>query len=266
MVMTLRNGDQGQAVRDLQRQLIATGYRLNADGWYGESTESAVRRFQQSHDLVADGLAGPKTLQTLRAGGADPRLMTGADLQRAADLLGVPLACIQAVNAVESRGSGFLDDGRPVILYERHIMYRQLEKAGHAAAAIASRYPDLVNTARGGYAGGSAEYVRLANARRIDDACALEACSWGAFQVMGYHWQALGYASINEFVERMQRNEGDHLEAFCRFVLSEPALIKALRGRKWADFARGYNGAAYRENLYDVKLARAYEQFTRVAA
>ncbi|WP_328515044.1 N-acetylmuramidase domain-containing protein [Ralstonia pseudosolanacearum] len=34
---------------------------------------------------------------------------------------------MRAVNEVESRGSGFLPDGRPVILFERHVMYRQLQ-------------------------------------------------------------------------------------------------------------------------------------------
>ena len=48
----------------------------------------------------------------------------------------------------------------------------------------------------------------------------------------------------------------------CHTYQSGAALLKALQSRKWADFARLYNGPAYKENLYDVKLARAYEQLS----
>ena len=36
------------------------------DGSYGPSTESAVKQFQQAHGLVADGIAGSKTIAALR--------------------------------------------------------------------------------------------------------------------------------------------------------------------------------------------------------
>ncbi len=51
--------------------------------------------------------------------------------------------------------------------------------------------------------------------------------------------------------------------SFVRFVALEDnkALLAALKARKWSAFARGYNGAAYAENLYDVKLARAYAKY-----
>ncbi|WP_321838492.1 N-acetylmuramidase domain-containing protein, partial [Pseudomonas kulmbachensis] len=34
----------------------------------------------------------------------------------------------------------------------------------------------------------------------------------------------------------------------------------ALKARKWAEFARLYNGSDYLRNLYDTKLQRAYER------
>ncbi|MNL61260.1 hypothetical protein D3C87_1851660 [compost metagenome] len=41
-------------------------------------------------------------------------------------------------------------------------------------------------------------------------------------------------------------------------------MHKALLGRKWADFARRYNGPAYKENDYDTKLAKAYDHFAKI--
>ncbi|UXY16732.1 N-acetylmuramidase domain-containing protein [Chitiniphilus purpureus] len=262
----LRLGDTGVEVRELQQQLVRNGWQGKVDGWFGEATELAVRAAQQRYGLVVDGIAGPKTLETLKAGQRPLKLLTLQDLQRASEALGVPLASVQAVNEVESRGKGFLPDGRPVILFERHIMYRQLHAAGRDADALAQRYPAIVNTARGGYAGGATEHMRLGQAISIDADCALASASWGAFQIMGFHWQTLGYGTVQDFVRDMHDSEGHQLQAFVRFILADAALHKALKARKWADFARGYNGPAYKENLYDVKLARAYDRYAKVPA
>ena len=257
----MRKGDIGASVAALQRQLNAVGISIDAGGIYDDATVAAVAAFQKRAVLVADGIVGAKTLAALTSGERNPRLLSEADLVKSADRLGVPVACIKAVNEVESRGHGFLDDNRrPVILYERHVMYARVKAIGLDADALADKYPNIINTKRGGYAGGASEYSRLQAARTIDNACALESCSWGQFQIMGYHWQALDYASIDAFVAEMEKNEAAQLDAFVRFIEADPGLLKALKARKWADFARAYNGPAYKENLYDVKLARAFER------
>jgi len=188
----------------------------------------------------------------------------------AATRLGVELAAILAVNEVESLGAGFLDNSKPKILYERHIMYRQLacprtpedDAAALQAHAddLATSQPNLVNPRAGGYAGGTAEHQRLAHARLIDDTCALESASWGAFQIMGYHAVRLGYSSVQDFAARMAKDENEQFEAFVRFLEADPALLKALKAKKWAVFAKGYNGPDYQRNLYDIKLERAYQR------
>ena len=254
----MRKNDTGAEVRDLQKKL-----GIEVDGLYGDSTEAAVRKFQEQHGLVADGIAGDKTLATLRAGKADPRLLKHADIDAAADALEVDTGCILAVNEVESIGLGFLPDGRPKILFERHIMYKRLKGDDYDADGLAAKYPNLVNQTRGGYAGGSAEHARFRTACGIDQTCAIESASWGLFQIMGFHWQTLGYASAEEFMGAMQRSEADQLDAFVRFVKADPVLHKALKSRKWAEFAKLYNGPAYKENSYDAKLAAA---FTRHAS
>lgn len=263
----MRKDDIGSNVRQLQRLLIDAGFRITADGWFGSETEQALIAFQHRAGIVADGIAGPKTLAALSTRNRDPRLLAEADLEAAAARLGVPVAAIKAVNEVESRGAGFLPDGRPVILYERHIAWRLLADHDQAAAERAAiRYPNLVSRERGGYAGGAAEWSRLATARSvIPSDIALQACSWGQFQIMGYHWQALAYASVDAFVWAMHCSEASQLRAFVLFIESQPGLLKALKSRKWADFARLYNGPAYKANLYDIKLARAFERYSHPA-
>jgi len=60
--VTLRRGASGAAVETLQRAL-----GIDVDGDYGRITEAAVRAFQRAHDLVADGIAGPRTLSAIDA-------------------------------------------------------------------------------------------------------------------------------------------------------------------------------------------------------
>lgn len=266
--MLLNIGDTGLAVRQLQQLLNAAGAnpRLVVDGDFGPATLRAVLAAQARFGLVVDGIAGPKTIDTLQRREKPRWLLGDCDLQRAADKLGVPLAVVKAVNEVESRGEGFLPERRPVILFERHIMHRQLRAAGLDADALALQHPAVVATKRGGYVGGMGEHRRLDQARGIHEPSAIESASWGLFQIMGFHWPRLGYDSAADFEQRMRRSEGEQLDAFVRFVLADPALHKALKARKWATVARLYNGPAYAENLYDVKLSRAYKRHAELLA
>lgn len=59
-------GASGEEVRRIQERLIRWGYLSGeADGIYGPQTEEAVRYFQRSNGLAADGIAGPDTLAAL---------------------------------------------------------------------------------------------------------------------------------------------------------------------------------------------------------
>ena len=62
---TLRNGDTGDAVKQMQVALNALGYSTNgADGKFGTKTGTAVKYFQMAHDLTVSGIADSDT-QTL---------------------------------------------------------------------------------------------------------------------------------------------------------------------------------------------------------
>jgi hypothetical protein len=263
----MRHSETGSHVTQLQQRLKAAGILVSIDGWYGPATETAVKLFQQQAGLVVDGQAGPKTIAALINGKKNALHLSEQDLEKAAAELDVQLAAIKAINAIETKGCGFLDDGRPIILYERHIAFRRLGESGldfPQALALADRYPNLISQKRGGYTGGPAEWSRLASARQALSEwpdIPHEACSWGQFQIMGFHWETLGYSSCAEFVCQMCTTEAAQLDAFVRFIKADPTLHKALKSLKWAEVAKIYNGPAYKDNFYDIKLARAFAEF-----
>jgi len=62
----LQIGDQGADVLTLQNALAAQGFSPGAiDGQFGGGTQAAVIAFQNSEGLLADGIAGPRTLFAL---------------------------------------------------------------------------------------------------------------------------------------------------------------------------------------------------------
>lgn len=257
-------GDRGDDIGRLQVNLNRAGYPVEVTHIFDDATEQAVMALQRAAGLVVDGICGPKTLVALR-GGKQPKYLTDADLVRAADKLGAPLAAVRAVNEVESRGQGFLmPDGRPAILFERHVFWKRLQHHDVDPVEVlkSKGSPAILSQTPGGYQGGAAEYVRLEAAKQIHMLAAYESASWGAFQVMSYHWKHLGYESVLDFICYMQRGEAEHLDAFVRYVIAEPALHAALKAKNWKKFAELYNGPAYKRNLYDVKLAAAYARYS----
>ncbi len=62
---TIRPGDRGENVRQMQRALSHVGYTLVDDGIYGNMTTQTVQLFQARMRLTQDGLAGNRTLSAL---------------------------------------------------------------------------------------------------------------------------------------------------------------------------------------------------------
>lgn len=65
---TLKKGHTGRDVKSLQRLLFSDGYSVGTygdDGDFGACTERAVMKFQSEHNLISDGIVGPKTLRAL---------------------------------------------------------------------------------------------------------------------------------------------------------------------------------------------------------
>lgn len=226
---------------------------------------------QRHVGVPADGIPGPATAaavaKALGLGGFDraaflarfvnrnARAIGHADMVAAAARLDVPVGHLQMVRKVESGGVSFDQSGRPIILPEPHIFYRQTRGAhGRTAFSYPSwgerPYPKSYNE----------RWDMLADMAERDEAAAIESASWGLWQIMGFHWQALGYESAQAFARSMVESEVGHLEALVRF-LEVNQLADELRACRAGDpdscrpFARAYNGPGYAKNKYHIKMA-----------
>jgi hypothetical protein len=187
------------------------------------------------------------------------------DYAETASILGVEEAAVRAVCEVESGGrSGFLPDGRPMILFEGHIFWRELKKRGINPECYKDKYRDVLSPTwdRTSYKGGAAEHDRLRKAASINEEAALCSTSWGMFQIMGFNHKACGYDTVQAYVEGIKAGSNNHLLGFARFLKST-GIGKALKSLDWAAFAEKYNGPAYRQNRYDEKLQHAYLKYKK---
>lgn len=212
-----------------------------------------VADLQTAIGTPADGKWGPASRAALLAHFADPSPMkiSTVEMQAIAERLGCSLKQLAAVAAVESSGDGFDRNGRPKILYERHIFHRLT--GGNFSPASFSR------ANFGGYNEDS--WAKLADAAGRNPDAAFSSCSWGRFQVMGMHWKRLGYASAFALASACIGDEVGHFDLLARFIeangLKDELRRLSSRPEDCAPFARAYNGPEFARFSYDKKLARA---------
>lgn len=276
---TLKHKSQGESVHLLEEVLVKLGYDVFVSNYFGKDTDKAVRDFQLKNNLVVDGKVGPKTWSKIieqenQLTSFNNKFLAEQDLIDFANQNNLELATIKAVNEIESRGKGFLVYGRPVILFEGHVFWRQLVNRGLNPNNFLTedKYKNVLykKWTRKHYLGGTKEYTRLEKAAGMSDLpevhdAAYASASWGSFQIMGYHYKSLGYATIDQFVSKMYEHEREHLKAFGKFIsinsFRGKKIIDWLKEKNWENFAHAYNGAGFKENKYDTKLERAYNKY-----
>lgn len=173
------------------------------------------------------------------------------DFVNAAKLLRCDVPAIKAVCDVESEGQGFIPSGLMVLRFEGHEFRKRTK------GKFDKQYPTLSHPYMEDCPynkGTRPDWVRLEEARRLAGDVAFECASYGMFQIMGYHYDLLGYDSAWAMMIDFNKSEANQLKGFCQFVIGT-GLAPALRQHRWAAFAEPYNGENYKANKYDTKLA-----------
>lgn len=187
------------------------------------------------------------------------RIISNEAWLRLSKQLGIEVAALRAVAAVESAGDGFLPppSDLPKVLFEGHVFHR-LTRGRFDTAQPNLSYPKWDRRQYSGSLRG--EWRRLDAACALDREAALQSASWGMFQLMGFNYAACGCADVDAFVAAQSSGADAQLALFARFIARAP-FVDALRRQDWAGFARAYNGSGYRANAYDSKLREAYRRF-----
>lgn len=210
-----------------------------------------VAELQAAVGATPDGKWGPKSKAALLAHftNLNAPAITADEEGAIAARLGVTILQLQAVARAESRGAGFDGQGRPKILYERHIFHRLTDGKYSPSAFSLAKW--------GGYSESSWDKLNAAVSKDPD--AGFSSCSWGAFQVMGMHWSKLGYASPYALAHSTATSEKAQYDLLVGFIemnkLQDEMRAISPNPEDCRPFARGYNGPDYARNKYHEVIA-----------
>lgn len=184
---------------------------------------------------------------------------TEQDWINAARALKCPPENLLAVRAVESGGAAFNSDGRLVIAYEDHwfgklTSYRYLKSHPHLSrrgfkhvrdVGPSDPHPHKLNQTE--------RWMLLAQACELDFDAAIQSCSYGMWQVMGFNYKPLSFSSPMHMIEVMYQGHEGQWECFLRYCRAKGCL-EALRQGDWAKFETLYNGGG-QNGAYARRLA-----------
>jgi hypothetical protein len=187
---------------------------------------------------------------------------------QAAKANGWPASALLAVVECETSGKPFEQDNHtPSLLFERHKFYSELQahqpsklKTAIAAGLAIPKWSRSTQYKDQGTSAG--RLAVIAKARAVDEEVANRAASWGLGQTMGFNAERLKYPNATEMVEELSKGIDEQIDALVREIKSSH-LDKFLIAKNFASFARGYNGAGYKQNNYDTRMKTADERWQR---
>ena len=252
-MITVKSGTSDPDVLYLQRFL-----GLTPDGAFGPKTDAALKAWQTEMGLTPDGVAGPKTWEAIQL--VTRAKITEADWTTLAERLGCEVNVLKAIKQVETGSTGPYDaSGRPTILFEAHLFWRNLQGVGKNPVALQPKHPGILSKSwnRALYKGGIREWDRLREAWSISPIAAIRSASYGFPQILGQNFKdSMG------FVADCYMSEVKQLEFFGRF-LEGNGFGPYLKSKDWTRISIKYNGKSQAANSYDRKLREAYNKLCR---
>ena len=223
-------------------------------------------------NVLGSKLNNPKTL-----------VISEKKYAEAAKTLACEAAAIKAIAMTESHGAGFCDNGLPKILYERQVFFRSIlpkDKRNEKSSLLKKEsnpypaFPNLCLPIQGGYTAGETDdrgwshsdekvmhqYERFVQACALNLDAAIMACSWGAFQVLAFFYEEMGYASPTALANLAMRGVDEQFDLFIAYINMNSSVKKALQTKNWESFAYYYNGQAYPQK-YPETMKGFYDKY-----
>lgn len=178
--------------------------------------------------------------------------LTKQQITDIAKSIGLDYATFKAFIDVESGGAGFVN-GKTTIQFEP-AWFRRLTK--HVPDKSIEWQTVLMN----GVSGQASEWIAFNAAFKIDKRAAMMATSIGAMQIMGFHYDDLGYNTVDEMWDDFKKSEYNQVLSGAKFIKQNKPLYTALKEHLWSKAAYYYNGSNYAAGRYHIKLEQAYNK------
>lgn len=199
----------------------------------------------------------------------------GALLQNLSHKKQLDVACTLAVLCVESSGKGFEQNNsdKMIIRFENHKFWKYWGKHNPQQYRQHFRYSDKKVwlkhqwriQAQGEWQSfhghQSSEWQVFEFARQLDEKAAMLSISMGAPQIMGFHFERIGYQSITEMFDAFASGIQGQINGLFDFL--SPRMMQYLQDLDFEAFAGMYNGKGQKQ-IYGEKIRRHYEAFNKI--
>lgn len=185
------------------------------------------------------------------------------------------VACALAVLCVESSGKGFEQNNRDrmIIRFENHKFWKfwgqhhPQQYRQHFAYSSEKVWrghqwrSDTDSDWQSFHGHQTKEWQVFEFARQLDENAALMSISMGAPQIMGFHYERIGYYSIKEMFDTFSDSIQGQINGLFDFF--SPRMLQYLRDLDFEGFAGMYNGKGQKK-VYGEKINRHYTAFKKI--
>lgn len=168
--------------------------------------------------------------------------------------IGVEPEALCAFIDVESSGQGFDTATGKIIIQFEPVWFRRHEPFAPSGAWSINKVERQAK-----------EWAAFNDAWSINPESAMKSTSIGMGQVMGFHFERLGYKTVGEMWDDAKRGEERQIHQMAEFINTDRKLWTAIRTKDWHTVALRYNGAKYQElaikwgrTPYNISMAEAY--------
>ena len=175
ITVNLQKGDSGDAVKTMQKMLIACGYSCGsagADGQFGDNTLAAVKAFQKVAGVTVDGIYGPITKAALEKAYKEKSSGGGAGSGTQASVL----KDLSEADAIKKVGALFTADQKKSGILASVSLAQFILESGYGKSELAQNANNLFgmkkslsgNTWRGSSWDGKSVYTKKTQEQNAD--------------------------------------------------------------------------------------------------
>jgi len=199
----------------------------------------------------------------------------GALLTELSDKKQLDVACALAVLCVESSGKGFEQNNsdRMIIRFENHKFWKFWGQHNPQQFRQHFRYSnnkvwrdhewrrEPTGEWQSFHGRQPNEWQVFEFARQLDEKAAILSISMGAPQIMGFHFQRIGYQSEVEMFDAFAHSIQGQVNGLFEFF--SPTMLRYLQDLAFEDFAGMYNGKGQKK-VYGDKIQQHYAAFKKM--